>query len=84
MNFLIWIKKKKIGLLVFVFGSFVKGYFTEESDIDIAILFDKKPNFNKYLKIKMRLEEILNREIDIVVLNDASPIIKMQILKKVF
>lgn len=67
--------------LSFLFGSSVKGYFTKESDIDIAVLFDKKPDLNEVFELKEKLESILKRDVDLAILNGASPILKMQVLK---
>lgn len=44
--------------LSFLFGSSVKGYFTKEIDIDIAVLFDKKPELNLIFELKEKLESI--------------------------
>ncbi|HHN64179.1 MAG TPA: hypothetical protein ENK09_02310 [Nitrospirae bacterium] len=69
-------------LLAFVFGSFIEDRQTEESDIDIAILFKQRPDFSTLTEIIDTLSGIAKREADIVVLNDSSPIIRMQVLKK--
>ncbi len=69
-------------LLAFVFGSFIEDRQTEESDIDIAILFKQRPDFSTFTEIIDTLSGIAKREADIVVLNDSSPIIRMQVLKK--
>lgn len=68
--------------LVFLFGSIAAGHHSEASDIDLAILFKTKPDFYFLDDIKNALSGFTKREVDIVVLNDASPIIKMQVLKK--
>lgn len=68
--------------LVFLFGSIATEYYTEASDIDLAILFQAEPDFYYLDNIKNALSGFIKREIDIVVLNNASPIIKMQALKK--
>ncbi len=68
-------------ILAFVFGSCVKGSLTKESDVDVAILFSSEPAFSDVLKIADKISEITKREADVVVLNNASPIIKMQVLK---
>ena len=68
-------------LLSFVFGSATKGRLTEESDIDIAILFTEKPSPSDILEFKDAFENISGIKTDIVILNDASPIIRMQVLK---
>ena len=67
--------------LVFLFGSIVAGHHSETSDIDLAILFQAEPDFYRLDDIKNALFRLVKREIDIVILNDASPIIKMQVLK---
>jgi len=68
--------------LAFLFGSIAEGQHSEASDIDLAILFQTEPDFYFLDNIKNALSGFIKREIDIVVLNDASPIIKMQALKK--
>jgi len=69
-------------LLVFLFGSAASGKMTEESDIDIGILFEKQPDIFEINELKSELNGILKREIDIAVLNAAAPVLKMQVLKK--
>jgi len=77
-----FLASKEEVLLSFIFGSFIEGRLTEESDIDIAILFKNKPDFSFLIDIMDRINQITGREADIVILNEASPIIKMQVLKK--
>ena len=76
-----YFKGKQDIVLAFIFGSAVSGRLTKESDIDIAILFAHKPSSSVLLDIINDLSTITGREIDIVVLNDSSPIIRMQVLK---
>lgn len=68
--------------LAFVFGSAAAGNLKEGSDVDIAVLFENRPNFHDVLKITNAVSELTGREADIVVLNDSSPVIRMQVLKK--
>ncbi len=77
-----YFKDKEEILLAFIFGSIVNSQITRESDVDIAILFNRMPDFKEILYLKGRLSDLIKREIDIVVLNNASPIIRMQVLKK--
>lgn len=64
-----------------VFGSFAIGNFNHESDIDIGIYVnDKLYSEETIADIIDKFNELTDREIDIVVLNDADPIIIMQIL----
>jgi uncharacterized protein len=69
-------------LVAFVFGSFVSGDITVMSDLDIAILFDGRIDFSRTGCIREELSDLLGIDVDIVVLNTAAPVIKMQILKK--
>ncbi|MCD6152459.1 MAG: nucleotidyltransferase domain-containing protein [Syntrophobacterales bacterium] len=76
------LKKNTDIRLAFLFGSIATGQHSEASDIDLAILFQTEPDFYFLENIKNALSGFIKREIDIVVLNDASPVIKMQALKK--
>ncbi len=69
-------------VFVFLFGSFVKGNVTPFSDLDLAVFFSNDYDFYRLSDLKDKLSGILNIAVDIVVLNRASPIIKMQALKK--
>ena len=66
---------------VFLFGSYARGNVTESSDADIAILFLSPPDFYKITELKQELSKALKTEVDILVLNNASVIVKMQVLK---
>ena len=57
---------KRLGL----FGSALSQNFSQSSDIDVLVIFDSGENidlFDKYFELKERLEEILQREVDLVV-----------------
>ncbi len=69
-------------ILVFLFGSFARCNVTAFSDLDIAILFYNTTDFYRINDLREKLSEILNVPVDIVVLNNASPVIKMQVLRK--
>jgi uncharacterized protein len=69
----------------YIFGSYALGNFNSDSDIDIAIFFyyeDDIRDINKYLTIKVELEFLLKKDVDIVVLNTATPFLKTRILNK--
>ncbi|MHB9097553.1 MAG: type VII toxin-antitoxin system MntA family adenylyltransferase antitoxin [Syntrophales bacterium] len=68
--------------LAFLFGSFAGGMVTAESDVDIAILCRQVPSFDRREEIRAALSAGMKREVDLVVLNGASPILRMQVLKK--
>jgi uncharacterized protein len=68
-------------LLAFLFGSSARNRMRPSSDVDIGILFKTVPDLDAINDVAAELSSILQREVDLVVLNHASPILKMQILK---
>ncbi len=69
-------------ILAFLFGSFAGGNVTTFSDLDIAIFFSNTTDFYRINDLREKLSEMFNLAVDIVNLNKASPVIKMQVLKK--
>ena len=56
-------KVKEIG----VFGSFVRGEETLNSDVDILVDFEKEgKTFDNYIELKYFLEELLGLKVDLV------------------
>ncbi|PIV54168.1 MAG: nucleotidyltransferase [Elusimicrobia bacterium CG_4_10_14_0_8_um_filter_37_32] len=77
---------EKSVIFAYLFGSCVEGKVGKISDIDIAVYFDDKLTssvmFDKKLKIMAELSSLLDKdEIDIVILNDAYPLIEHRIIK---
>jgi len=68
----------------YLFGSYGSKYFGRESDVDIGLLFfpDKVPNSLNAFELKNDISESIGMDVDLVVLNTASPIICMQVLRK--
>ena len=57
---------KRLGL----FGSALSRNFSQSSDVDVLVIFDSGENidlFDKYFELKERLEEIFEREVDLVI-----------------
>ena len=71
---------KSIGL----FGSFLKGQQTLQSDIDLLVEFehDKKTNDN-FIETCFFLEELFERKVEIVTKDSISPYIKPYVLKDI-
>ncbi|MFW6001607.1 MAG: type VII toxin-antitoxin system MntA family adenylyltransferase antitoxin [Halanaerobium sp.] len=69
---------------VYIFGSFLEDRFKQQSDIDIALIFNE--NIEKYKKFKFRLqfikglEKLLQREVDIIDFEEVSLKMQHQIL----
>ncbi len=70
--------------VAYLFGSQVSGSARHESDIDIALLFNagQIPKTERKLEVEDNLTSLLKAKLDIVILNNSSPVIRMQVLKK--
>lgn len=66
--------------LMILFGSYNTEKYNSNSDIDIAIQIESKENiYNIKKNIIQELSLILKREIDLVILNYADPLLKFQV-----
>ncbi|MCX2681279.1 nucleotidyltransferase family protein [Galbibacter sp. EGI 63066] len=65
-----------------VFGSYVKGGNTEESDIDILVELESKISLLEFVKIKLDLEDLLGKNVDLVEYGAIKPRLKEQILSE--
>jgi predicted nucleotidyltransferase len=67
-----------------LFGSFVRGEETEQSDVDILVQFDaEKKNFDNFIDACFFLEELFQRKIELVTEESLSPYLKPHIMKEV-
>jgi len=69
---------KRLGL----FGSCAIEADAAESDIDVLVEFDNK-TFDNFMGLKFFLEERLNRNIDLVTVDELKPALKEEILREV-
>jgi predicted nucleotidyltransferase len=59
------------------YGSAQEGTVRPGSDIDVGVLFDGRPSLDELVDLRAALQEVLQyEEIDLVVLNDASPVLR--------
>jgi len=65
-----------------VFGSFARGDETPDSDVDIIVEF-AEPTFDHYMDLKFRLEEVLQRPVDLVMADTLKPRLKPIIEREV-
>ncbi len=49
-----------------VFGSIARGQARENSDVDILVEFNQPVGLFEFARLKLYLEELLNREVDLV------------------
>jgi len=67
-----------------LFGSYARGEESKESDVDILVDFKEGyKNFDNYMELKFYLEEILGKEVDLVIKSAIKPRIKTFILEEI-
>jgi uncharacterized protein len=68
---------------VFLFGSQARGRAGEASDYDLAVLLDRPfPTAERIREVQSELESQLGKDVDLVVLDTASPIVAMLVLRE--
>jgi predicted nucleotidyltransferase len=70
----------------YLFGSLAQGRATPHSDIDIAVLLTRAPDLlagepDRQLQLMGDLRRFADREVDVVILNTAPPLLQNQVLK---
>jgi predicted nucleotidyltransferase len=63
-----------------LFGSIVRNEMTEESDIDILVEFEGSTSLFKLSGLKLELEEILGKTVDVITYDSLNPRLKNRIL----
>ncbi len=66
--------------VVYLFGSVVTEHFTEDSDIDIAVLTSEPMDALLRWKLIRQLAIALNRDVDLVDLSTASTVMQFQVV----
>jgi len=65
-----------------IFGSFARGEQKDSSDVDILVEFEK-PSFKNFMNLSFYLEDLLEREVDLVTLKGLHPRIRPYVEKDV-
>ncbi len=65
-----------------VFGSMARGEATEESDIDLLVELEEGSSLMDLAGLKVDLEDILGRTVDVVTYDSIHPSLREQILKE--
>src|SRR5438046_7705834 len=63
-----------------LFGSSVRGEETPHSDLDFIVEFEKK-SFDAYMDLKLFLEELFHRPVDLVLADGIKPKLRAAILR---
>ncbi len=65
-----------------IFGSYARGNFKKKSDVDILIELDDKYDILELIGIKLKLEKILKKKVDLVEYATIRKELKKNILKE--
>lgn len=65
-----------------VFGSFVRGEASEESDLDLLVTFDEPPTLFRYIALENLLSDTLGVKVDLVMKDSLKPAIAKYILEE--
>lgn len=63
-----------------LFGSYVRGDHSKESDIDILVELPEEATLIDLVGVKQDMEEKLNKKVDVVTYNGISPLLRESIL----
>lgn len=61
---------------VFVFGSYARGDYRRDSDIDFLVELEKRTDLFRFIKIKLQLETLLQKTVDLISANGLSQRLK--------
>jgi predicted nucleotidyltransferase len=81
------VSSKRVVVAAYIFGSVVTGRMRKDSDIDIAVLLREGLNSSKIFQLRLKLMAELGHalrrsDIDVVILNEASPLLAHRVLSK--
>src|SRR5688572_18909430 len=65
---------------LYVYGSHAKGNPRPDSDIDLAVLVRRLPDAQERAGLAIECERLAGQAVDLVFLNDASPVLARQVL----
>ncbi len=65
-----------------LFGSIVREDATENSDVDLLVEFEGKKSLLDLVGLKLELQEILNRKVDVLTYDSLHPLLKDIILNE--
>jgi len=65
--------------MAFLFGSWARGRQRPDSDLDVAVLVE--PGTTDAGSLWGQLERLVDRDVDLVILNDASPLLAWEALQ---
>ena len=67
---------------LFLFGSVARNEGTQESDLDFIVNFDGVITFDRYMDLKIFLEDLFDKKIDLAVEDTLKPQIRQKIFEE--
>jgi uncharacterized protein len=67
---------------LFLFGSVARNEATQESDLDFIVDFDGMITFDRYMDLKIFLEDLFGKKIDLALEDTLKPQIRAKILEE--
>lgn len=77
------IKEKYSVSYLGIFGSYIRGEQTINSDLDVLVEFDETPGLLKYIELEYYLSDLLGVKVDLVTKTGLKPIVGKHILNEV-
>jgi predicted nucleotidyltransferase len=65
-----------------IFGSFARGEAREDSDLDITVEFEEGRSLLDLAGLKVELEDVLGRRVDVVTYGSLHPLFRERVLKE--
>jgi len=63
-----------------LFGSILRNDFAKDSDIDLLVEFKGRKSLLDLIRLKLELQELLGRKVDVLTYNSLHPLLKDKIL----
>ena len=81
------VSRKREILAAYIFGSIVSGRTRDDSDIDVAVLVSERMRPQKRFQVRLKLiadlgSALHRSDVDVVVLNDAPPLLAHRVLSQ--
>jgi uncharacterized protein len=67
---------------LFLFGSVARNEASQESDLDFIVDFDGTITFDRYMDLKIFLEDLFGKKIDLAIEDTLKPQIRQKILEE--
>jgi len=65
-----------------LFGSTARNEATTDSDLDFLVEFKAELTFKRYMKLKFFLEDLFNKNVDLVIKTDLKPQIRESVINE--